>query len=719
MIKFGDRLRLFRSSKTAASTVILLFLFIFLVSISLAIPVHRWGDASTYYMQTQSIATDFDIQYEQKDLRRALENKFDDLPAGLMLIKDKEGNYFYGKEFAYALFATPFFKVLGNNGILLFNAIMFFLMIYMGYLFLKRQNSDRFAMIFSICYFFASAAFVYIFWIHTEIYSMFLIMLGLFLWFKSMSFDSGKSVNSVKGNKSELTTSQTPNNWLFISAAVFGLATFTKIPNAILFLPLLGWELYNKRFKNLILCVSFFVIPLIILFGYFFLTTGTLTPYSGDRLGYRYKFPLMEGYCPNNEIGHSANMVSSNFFSRIATLNMTILLYDMFYYLFGRFTGFTWYYMPAIIALYLMFKGKIENYNSRIKSIFNLENVDIKRVLLLAAIILNALFYIVNGINSSFNYFGGAHAIGNRYFYIFPAFLFLIDKIKFDKKLVAFFMIAILFTAPINIDPVGNSSKPCMHTVKLPYSALPVEYTQLNALPFWGCSHKIGDISYYYLDDDVKWRSNGFLIEKSSDMLIKSKSKISDYGILLSSSSDNNLICLSIGDVTKSLTLNRKEVKLLTFSNLSPVYDENYFVYKIHISSDDEIWFTSVNLGTLYYIDNWHGLEHWRNIPTRWISNNACIVVGPIEDKDSKVSFNVLSYRKPRNLQVYLNDEIIHEQTISTSFVEVEIPVKLKQGENVLRFYTPDGCQRPCDIPALNTKDARCLSLAFQNITIT
>jgi hypothetical protein len=113
-----------------------------------------------------------------------------------------------------------------------------------------------------------------------------------------------------------------------------------------------------------------------------------------------------------------------------------------------------------------------------------------------------------------------------------------------------------------------------------------------------------------------------------------------------------------------------------------------------------------------------YNLEHWQDTPTRWTSNNATILIYSPENRDSNLSFNVGSFYKPRNFQVYLNNELIHEQNILTSFVEVEIPVKLKQGENVLRFYTADGCQRPVDIPELNNMDSRCLSLAFQNITL-
>jgi uncharacterized membrane protein len=117
--------------------------------------------------------------------------------------------------------------------------------------------------------------------------------------------------------------------------------------------------------------------------------------------------------------------------------------------------------------------------------------------------------------------------------------------------------------------------------------------------------------------------------------------------------------------------------------------------------------------------NNWHGFENWHNTPTRWMSNNATIFIYSPENRDSNLSFNVLSFYKQRTLQNYLNDDLINKQNVPTSFVEVEIPVKLKEGENILKFYTPDGCQRPCDIPELKNKDPRCLSLAFQNIMLT
>ncbi|NQE54148.1 hypothetical protein C5S29_11195 [ANME-1 cluster archaeon GoMg3.2] len=117
--------------------------------------------------------------------------------------------------------------------------------------------------------------------------------------------------------------------------------------------------------------------------------------------------------------------------------------------------------------------------------------------------------------------------------------------------------------------------------------------------------------------------------------------------------------------------------------------------------------------------ENWHGIESWHNISTRWTSNNATIIIHSIENRHSNLSFRVVAFYKPRSLHVYLNDELTHEQEIPTGFVEIEMALKLKEGENILRYYTPGGGQRPYDIPELNSEDSRCLSLAFQNITST
>ena len=83
-----------------------IIIFVVIVAATYFSPIHRWADASTYFMQIDSITHDFDIKYEKVDIERAFSNRFDDLPAGLYLIKNERGDFFYGKEFTYALAAS-------------------------------------------------------------------------------------------------------------------------------------------------------------------------------------------------------------------------------------------------------------------------------------------------------------------------------------------------------------------------------------------------------------------------------------------------------------------------------------------------------------------------------------------------------------------------------------------------------------------------------------
>ncbi|MCD4674945.1 MAG: hypothetical protein K8S18_02985 [Desulfobacula sp.] len=114
----------------------------------------------------------------------------------------------------------------------------------------------------------------------------------------------------------------------------------------------------------------------------------------------------------------------------------------------------------------------------------------------------------------------------------------------------------------------------------------------------------------------------------------------------------------------------------------------------------------------------WHGLESWNNVHTRWMENNGSIKVYSPTEKNATIEFNIQSFYKPSTLQVYVNDEFAHQSTISSQ-QQLSLKIHLKEGENIIKFYTPDRCQRPANIPELNNKDTRCLSFAFQTITLT
>lgn len=161
-------------------------------------------------------------------------------------------------------------------------------------------------------------------------------------------------------------------------------------------------------------------------------------------------------------------------------------------------------------------------------------------------------------------------------------------------------------------------------------------------------------------------------------------------------------------------TLHGMHWKNHSYFNIPDDYRTERHVFNILVLQDLE----DINEITLLNT-NWYGLEYWHDVPTRWMSNNATIPVYSNEYRTTNMSLNVTSFFEPKTLQVYSGNNIVHEQNISAHFEEMEISFELNKGINIIKFYTPNGCQRPADIPELKNRDTRRLSFAFQNITLT
>lgn len=385
-------------------------IFLFGIIITLLIipdfaPVHRYGDVSTYYMEIDSIVHDLNIKYEEKDIERAISNRFDDLPAGLILVKNGNGDLFYGKEFTYPLAASPFFLMLGRNGIIFFNSIMFLMMIYLGYRYLRLTNSNVVALMVAGLFFLLSTAYIYTYWLSPEIYNTFLIMVGLFLWF---SYLNKKDLN-LQGDRT-----------LYLSAMILGLATFAKTPNFVCILPLIAFEAYFKNYKQIAKITIAFLFTTLILFGINYGVTGNLTLY-GHQYYYVSKYPFLEGCDANCSLPPEGNNVIGDLIkpSILSFSGLRWFGYNIFYYFFGRFTGAIWYYPFILLSI---FSVLISAYNYTIHNrrfLVGHSNLNLGRMLLPIIVISYILIYIyLSYDNWPINYFGGQGAIGNRYFYI-------------------------------------------------------------------------------------------------------------------------------------------------------------------------------------------------------------------------------------------------------------------------------------------------------------
>lgn len=671
-------------------------------------------------MQIQSISNDFDIRYESKDINRALEDNFS--PAGMFLIKTDDGEYYYGKEFTFAMFAVPFYKLFGINGVLLLNGLMFFSMILIGYRYLQKQNEDKIALAISVLYFFLSAAFVYIFWLHAEIYNMFLLMSSMFLWITYFRKKDPK--------------------YLFISSFIFGIAVAAKVPNMIFFVPLFFYELYSKRYHTASLMAIVFALPLVLVYGYFFMHAETFSFYGGNRLYYGQNFPFVGGYDSVNEIGRSLFSVSqSNIDALINTNNIKIIPYNLFYYFFGSFTGMFWYYpfvllsaIPVLKFAYHKTKSNTSNSNRNNSNNNNNNNTKVYRktsgikdyinsntdkILIATGIVLYILFF---AIIVGYNYWGGTHAVGNRYFYVYPLFLFLIPKVNL-KQLVLVTLLAGVTLNPVILDPIGNSANPSIHQTSFPYSYLPIEYTQLNYLPFWERDHITGDLKVYELDENSQFSEDLFMINGSTNLLIRSENRTDVISIVIGAQDKDTPVSLKLGKKKYDMDLKEDEVNYLVLTEMKPVYnDKKSYVYKLSVSSPEKVWISisDSNIETasnpVLLLSNWYEIEDWGGIPTRWTSNNATIAIYSSENMNTSLDFRAISYGRSVNIEMYTNGLLEHRVNVSsTTFSDVQAILHLEKGMNVVRFYVPEGYLRPQDVE--NSVDDRYVSVAIQNIT--
>ena len=117
--------------------------------------------------------------------------------------------------------------------------------------------------------------------------------------------------------------------------------------------------------------------------------------------------------------------------------------------------------------------------------------------------------------------------------------------------------------------------------------------------------------------------------------------------------------------------------------------------------------------------DGWNSLEEMNGEPTRWISNNATILIHSDNVRNATLNIEASSFYRPRTLEIYNDETLQDRQIISIDSSSISIPINLKKGENLISLHVPEGFDRPCDIPELKNEDSRELSIAVQEIQLT
>ena len=119
------------------------------------------------------------------------------------------------------------------------------------------------------------------------------------------------------------------------------------------------------------------------------------------------------------------------------------------------------------------------------------------------------------------------------------------------------------------------------------------------------------------------------------------------------------------------------------------------------------------------YLYGWCDSEGQGGITTRWMEDEATLHIYSAENRTAEISFVAYSFYHPRTLDIYNGDNLQLRETVPSDFITISTQILLEKGSNFIRFQVAEGCERPCDIPELQSDDCRCLSLAIRNITIT
>jgi hypothetical protein len=566
--------------KAALSIILIVFVFFLGFSLFINLPVidqhFLFADQAVYYAMTQSVARDLDLEYTKKDLIRYYHD-FMAGPQGIFLKKARNGKIFYAKSWAYSLFAAPFVRVFGTNGFFVFHSFLLLIVMILGYAYFSLANSPLTSISYLLSFLFGSVAGVYYLWISPDFFNFCLVFIIVFLWiYKIKRREAAASTPPAGASRSFLLSPGTD----YLAACLVGLAVFSKPPNIILMGPLVLFALIEKKFFKALVLTVVFLLTIGLLFGANYLLTSDWNYQGGERKTFIEKFPLERDDATFDSLG--GTMTSENYFQRFL-IPPKFILFNIFYYFFGRFTGITWYFFPAFLALILFFRSRR----------------GITDWLTLITLAGGILIYIV--LTPEF-YGGGGGSLANRYFLnIYPLFLFLPSAKKSWRQVVLIWVVAAVFISQILVSPFRSSAQPATHAKRFPIKALPVEMTQVNNFPtntnpkafrvsIWPDKPHPQREFLHFLDDNFHPREEPTGIwtrgDKTCEFILKTYYPLREIGVrLLNNPRSNNEITVKVEGQKQKIVLQSKQWGTLRFPVGNGFKMEERYHYRMKIKA--------------------------------------------------------------------------------------------------------------------------------------
>lgn len=439
------------------------------------------GDEATYVAMALSLASDGDFRFDRRDLQRFYAT-YGSGPDGIFLKKgaplrpvlrsafpfvtlerapERGGErLYYGKAFAYAILAAPFVALAGVNGLFLFNVVLLAGVLWAGYAYLAARGTPSAAVIFAAAFFGASCVIVYGAWLTPEILNLSLVFFAYFCWL----------YKEVAPPRQSRWTA-----WLWTprsdvaALALLGIATYSKPPNGLLFVPIVLWLWWRRRWLAGVLAGLIFVAFLAGGFALTAVVTGDPNYQGGRRNSFYGTFPFQSHQhtfdtaggvvMATEDLGTSEVLDHAVFWRRLSA--------NARYFFVGRHFGFLPYFFPGVVAVALYFRRIRES--------------AFWQTAIAVTVGLTALWLVVN---LPFSWSGGGGPVGNRYFLsVYPALFFIVPTSRSVWPGVAALVGGALFIGHIMVQPVFAAKHPWVTSQRGLLRLLPVELTMSEDLP--------------------------------------------------------------------------------------------------------------------------------------------------------------------------------------------------------------------------------------------
>ncbi len=348
------------------------------------------GDEATYLMQAQSLAWDLDVRYSRRDYDRFVA-QWGVKPDGLILQSGDGGRTLvYAKPASYALWIAPFLRLSPTRGADVANALLLALAAVLAARALERRLGPA-APLWVAVWIFASVAFSYVFWAHSDLFLMCLVAIALAL-----------AYGAPRAEDPPETPVRTALRWA-AAGLILGLVLASRPFYGALLLPAALAVPRPRRRLGLAALIAGAAIAVLGSGLTHLAEADAWTPYSGERLSFEASTGFPEVDLPAGSWQQRVVGRGNRSWLPSDVVGPRLTAWNALYFLAGRDVGVLPYYLPLLLGLLAFRRGEGRG------------------MLILAALAAAACFLLTR----PFNFYGGGGAIANRYFLpVYPAFWF-------------------------------------------------------------------------------------------------------------------------------------------------------------------------------------------------------------------------------------------------------------------------------------------------------